>query len=69
MVDLFRALPVVIVWRSFIDPVEFSGAPLRGAEFRENGYIDPPSTRYGRELCTAADMLSHSPGDTSALSD
>ncbi|KAG2790151.1 hypothetical protein PC129_g7014 [Phytophthora cactorum] len=45
MVDLFRALPVVIVWRSFIDPVEFSGAPLRGAEFRENGYIDPPSTR------------------------
>ncbi|RAW31970.1 hypothetical protein PC110_g11688 [Phytophthora cactorum] len=39
MVDLFRALPVVIVWRSFIDPVEFSGAPLRGAEFREKGYI------------------------------
>ncbi|RLN71895.1 hypothetical protein BBJ28_00019032 [Nothophytophthora sp. Chile5] len=30
---------VVIVWRSFIDPVEFSGAPLRGAEFRERGYI------------------------------
>ncbi|KAF4138848.1 hypothetical protein GN958_ATG11967 [Phytophthora infestans] len=30
---------VVIVWRSFIDPVEFSGAPLRGAEFREKGYI------------------------------
>jgi hypothetical protein len=30
---------VVIVWRSYIDPVEFSGAPLRGAEFREKGYI------------------------------
>ncbi|KAF4319408.1 hypothetical protein JM18_002920 [Phytophthora kernoviae] len=30
---------VVIVWRSFIDPVEFSGAPLRGADFREKGYI------------------------------
>ncbi|KAL4088072.1 hypothetical protein PRIC1_012505 [Phytophthora ramorum] len=30
---------VVIVWRSLIDPVQFSGAPLRGAEFREKGYI------------------------------
>ncbi|OWZ11718.1 hypothetical protein PHMEG_00015222 [Phytophthora megakarya] len=30
---------VVIVWRSLIDPVEFSGSPLRGAEFREKGYI------------------------------
>lgn len=29
----------VIVWRSFIDPVEFSGEPLTGAEFLEKGYI------------------------------
>ncbi|KAG6618727.1 Cytochrome P450 86A2 [Phytophthora cinnamomi] len=30
---------VVIVWRSFIDPFELSGTPLRGAEFLEKGYI------------------------------
>lgn len=29
----------IIVWRSFIDPVEFSGEPLSGAEFLEKGYI------------------------------
>ncbi|RLN94831.1 hypothetical protein BBJ28_00026088 [Nothophytophthora sp. Chile5] len=30
---------VVIVWRSYIDPVEFSGVPVRGAEFQEKGFL------------------------------
>eukprot|EP00644_Phytophthora_capsici_P011449 jgi/Phyca11/570443/estExt2_Genewise1.C_PHYCAscaffold_370217 len=30
---------VVIVWRPLIDLVELSGAPLRGAAFREKGYV------------------------------
>ncbi|KAG7375166.1 hypothetical protein PHYBOEH_003408 [Phytophthora boehmeriae] len=30
---------VVIMMRSFIDPVEFLGTPLRGADFREKWYL------------------------------
>ncbi|GMF43353.1 unnamed protein product [Phytophthora fragariaefolia] len=30
---------VVIVWRSYIDPVSFAGNPVRGAEFQEKGYL------------------------------
>lgn len=30
---------IVIVWRSYIDPVEFRKAPLSGARFSEKGYI------------------------------
>ncbi|KAF4319401.1 hypothetical protein BBO99_00003555 [Phytophthora kernoviae] len=30
---------VVIVWRSFIDPVSFAGSPVRGAEFQEKGFL------------------------------
>lgn len=30
---------VVIVWRSFIDPVEFSSQPTGGIRFHEQGYI------------------------------
>lgn len=36
----------MIVWRAFIDPVEFSDAPLSGVRFLEKGYIviKKPST-------------------------
>lgn len=30
---------VVIVWRSFIDPVSFAGSPVHGAEFQEKGFL------------------------------
>lgn len=30
---------IVIVWRSFVEPVEFSDEPLSGLRFREKGYI------------------------------
>uniref|UniRef100_K3W8T8 START domain-containing protein n=1 Tax=Globisporangium ultimum (strain ATCC 200006 / CBS 805.95 / DAOM BR144) TaxID=431595 RepID=K3W8T8_GLOUD len=30
---------IVVVWRAFIDPVEFSDAPLSGVRFLEKGYI------------------------------
>ncbi|KAF1321865.1 hypothetical protein FI667_g11734, partial [Globisporangium splendens] len=30
---------IVIVWRSFVEPVEFSDEPLTGLRFREKGYI------------------------------
>ncbi|ETP39392.1 hypothetical protein F442_13141 [Phytophthora nicotianae P10297] len=30
---------VVIVWRSYIDPVSFAGNPVYGAQFQEKGYL------------------------------
>ncbi|KAH7465511.1 uncharacterized protein KRP23_12051 [Phytophthora ramorum] len=30
---------VVIVWRSYIDPMSFAGGPVHGAEFQEKGYL------------------------------
>ncbi|KAG7376037.1 hypothetical protein PHYPSEUDO_014566 [Phytophthora pseudosyringae] len=30
---------VVIVWRSYIDPVSFAGKPVYGAQFQEKGYL------------------------------
>ncbi|KAF1322535.1 hypothetical protein FI667_g11261, partial [Globisporangium splendens] len=30
---------VVVVWRAFYDPLEFSGEPLTGVQFLEKGYI------------------------------
>ena len=30
---------VVIVWRSYIDPVSFAGCAVCGAEFQEKGYL------------------------------
>lgn len=30
---------VVIVWQAFMNPIEFDGRPISGAEFRERGYF------------------------------
>lgn len=30
---------IVIVWRSYIDPMSFAGNPVCGAEFQEKGYL------------------------------
>jgi hypothetical protein len=30
---------IVVVWRSFIDPIEFKKVPLAGVRFSEKGYI------------------------------